>query len=701
MRRVAALVALLLLGCSGKPDRDSDADVEVEDVLEEADLEDLAGEEAVTGPAGPEPAALPVMGPCPDGWREVEDEASGVTTCEPWPEEGRADCAADEVHLPGEPGCRRIGPECPTGDFASDLPTDRTVLYVLEGAPPGGDGALTSPFADLGDAVLASSDGDVIALGKGTYETCLTVGRAVEIRGACVEQTRLTCSEILAGTAITVTSPGVSLSRVSIGGDTPALLARSGGGLDLEDVLVDGATGIGVTVRSSSSVTGRNVVVRGTRASPGEDDGMGILVAEGGRMDLERAALEDNMDAGIRVAYSGTRVTLTRSVVSDTQPDADGDNGIGLDAGLGPEVIFDAVALEGNHECGIQAHGEGTSVTLTGSVVRGTRPRMLNLTMGAGVNVHYGALVTLERTLVEANLMAGVIPLQSGQAVLRDVVVRDTLPREFDDLFGRGINVQSGSHIDAARVLVSGNHDVGVFLGDCTAVIEDLTVLDTVPQPGDSTGGRGISITEAAEAEIHRVLLERNCEIALAIHTPGTRATITDLVARDSISRLGDERQGRGIEVALQAVVDIDRVLLERNREASVIAGGVGTILTMSNVTVLDTLESGCATSSCPSDGGGTGIVAIGGASIEVTAFLVDGGALCGVQVACGASADGEPFDVHGSLDLHHGVVSNNPIGANVQDDGFDIERLMDGVAYVDNDRNLDSTFLPVPGSGL
>lgn len=49
------------------------------------------------------------------------------------------------------------------------------------------------------------------------------------------------------------------------------------------------------------------------------------------------------------------------------------------------------------------------------------------------------------------------------------------------------------------------------------------------------------------------------------------------------------------------------------------------------------------------------------------------------------------------NLDLREGVVTGSPIGACVQQDGYDIARLSDGVEYYDNDINLDSTSLPVP----
>lgn len=43
------------------------------------------------------------------------------------------------------------------------------------------------------------------------------------------------------------------------------------------------------------------------------------------------------------------------------------------------------------------------------------------------------------------------------------------------------------------------------------------------------------------------------------------------------------------------------------------------------------------------------------------------------------------------------GEVSDNPIGVNVQVAGFDLDRLMEGVVYRDNGRNIDGESLPVP----
>ena len=49
-----------------------------------------------------------------------------------------------------------------------------------------------------------------------------------------------------------------------------------------------------------------------------------------------------------------------------------------------------------------------------------------------------------------------------------------------------------------------------------------------------------------------------------------------------------------------------------------------------------------------------------------------------------------------GTVDLHQGEVSHNPVGANVQTVGFDLTRLADAVLYTDNGQNLDTSGLPI-----
>ena len=82
--------------------------------------------------------------------------------------------------------------------------------------------------------------------------------------------------------------------------------------------------------------------------------------------------------------------------------------------------------------------------------------------------------------------------------------------------------------------------------------------------------------------------------------------------------------------------------------------------------------------------------------------FRVTGSAMCGLQLAYGADAQGVPFALGGTMDLRDGEVDHNAVcGANIQTDGFDLERLLDSVLFHDSaGQNFDGDALPVPNAG-
>ncbi len=83
MRRVFALVLFALWGCGPSLQLEAGGTAAVEPWFR------------VEAPLAPAAPALPKLTPCPAGWRE---EAGDVSTCEPWPETGRAPCAGESVH---------------------------------------------------------------------------------------------------------------------------------------------------------------------------------------------------------------------------------------------------------------------------------------------------------------------------------------------------------------------------------------------------------------------------------------------------------------------------------------------------------------------------------------------------------------------------------------------------------------------------
>ena len=71
-----------------------------------------------------------------------------------------------------------------------------------------------------------------------------------------------------------------------------------------------------------------------------------------------------------------------------------------------------------------------------------------------------------------------------------------------------------------------------------------------------------------------------------------------------------------------------------------------------------------------------------------------------GFPESLGADPDDVTYPVGGEMDLLNGEVSSNTVcGVNVQTEDFDLSQLQDGVRYVDNGINLDSSQMPVPES--
>ena len=130
------------------------------------------------------------------------------------------------------------------------------------------------------------------------------------------------------------------------------------------------------------------------------------------------------------------------------------------------------------------------------------------------------------------------------------------------------------------------------------------------------------------------------------------------------------------------------RVHLLDHEGAGITTFESGTELSLEDVRIETTGKVRCE-QPCPGvDRAGLGISASDGSHVSVLRGVVSDSALVGLQVATG-----------GTMDADLVTVARNPIGANVQTAGFDVERISRRVRYIDNDQNLDSAQLVVPQS--
>jgi hypothetical protein len=119
------------------------------------------------------------------------------------------------------------------------------------------------------------------------------------------------------------------------------------------------------------------------------------------------------------------------------------------------------------------------------------------------------------------------------------------------------------------------------------------------------------------------------------------------------------------------------------------VINGTGSSFTATDLLLEETLQARCADDLCAGAPFGIGLGVYGGATADLTGFIITRSHVIGVQLA------GEV-----SVGLADGEVSGSPVGANVQVEGFPIERLTEGVFYRENEQNLVTDALPVPSFG-
>ncbi len=796
MRRLTWIVAGVVVAAWGCGDDDGAAPADGGGAGDAA----IAADAGVT-PVAPAPAALPVLTPCPGGWREVPSD-EGVTACDPWPASGHATCAAvDEAHFPGEPGCARVGSACPAGDLPEGLPAGAAVLYVSASAAGGGDGSLAAPFVRIRDAMTRAAVGTIVAVGKGTYDEVIALRGGVTLWGACARDTVLR-STLPSETAAVVepTGTGAVVRNVQIADSVrPAVIVQGAGRtLELDDVVVRHTQGLALVSAGGAHLVARGLVVRDTQPTAAGRFGRALEVSAGASADLERAALERNRDLVLFVGGAGGSIVASNIAVRESTAEASSLlGGRGLSVQDGATATVTASVFEDNREVGIFLTGASARVRLESCVVRDTRSRDLDGLGGRGVDASNGATAELVKTLVERNRDVGALATRNGTLVLEDSIVRDNLPEQTSMNGGNGVLLRSGAHAELRRVLLSQNREVGAqAIGpDTTMLVEDGVVVDTAMRATDGYGGFGLAVTEGASMEVHRARIERNH--AVGIVPDASSLTLEDVVVRDTAAR-SDGEWGRGLNAQNGATATVVRGLFERNREYAVQADGATTTLGLEEVVIRDTLgrdvdglsgtaivaQEGamvdvagaliehcpeaaviataagtvvrlervlvrdalgemptgffgrgiaaqygarveatgvriermldigvfaggpgtivtlvdvqidgvagrlCATSTCLDTPFGFGVGAYEGAIVSATGFSIRNASLCGVQVA-----------VDGELDLSDGEISGCTIGACVQVDGYDFMRLSTGIAYRDNERNLETTMLPVPSA--
>ena len=359
-----------------------------------------------------------------------------------------------------EPVC--VPDACGIGAWGNELDAD---LFVDAGADDG-DGSQERPFRRIQDAAdaMGSDGGGVVAIAGGTYVENLALDAdhdRVVLAGRCAELVTIDGS----------------------GDEEPGIEVR-GGSLEVR----------GVTV--TEGVWGIAVIRPGGPAGP-------VSLA------LGSSVLEGNREVGLLVSGVGATVEVVgATTVRETAPNADGNLGVGVYLVSGASLDATDLLLDANHDSGLVGFDPGTTVVLSGVVVRGTRTRD-DGTGGHGVAVQTGTSLDATDLLLEANHEVGLFASDQGTiVVLSGAVVRDTHPLS-DGTTGVGVYVQGGASLNATDLHLEGNHDTGLDAtgAGTSVVLSGASVRDTQPRP-DGTGGLGVVVQAGASVDATDLLLQ-------------------------------------------------------------------------------------------------------------------------------------------------------------------------------------------------
>ncbi|MBW2461125.1 MAG: DUF1565 domain-containing protein [Deltaproteobacteria bacterium] len=671
---LAALTAVALSACDGSAAQDAGA-----------------GPDTAVGPEGPAqipwladgrpPIAPPGMTPCPPGWREYA-EADGVPRCSPYPEAGPADCTAiDEAQFPGTPACARVGPACPADGLPAGLGTDPSVVYVHASASGGGDGSRAAPYRTLREAGAETRPrGTTIALGVGDYNGAMIIPAGVTIVGACVARTSVSLHEGVTAATLTVEGPDVTFRSLGVNGRIHGILVNGpSAALTLDSVVIRNAVGMGLLVNDRADVVATDLVIRNSLTREG-NHGRAISAERGATVAVTRGDFTGNHETTVfSVGVTGgvgAHVSLMDVAIRGTLP-----NSYGISRGA-------AADLGGRLELRRSYVGEGTSIGVaTADADASLLLEDVVIEENGRQGLHIlGGDVTATRVDVRHNQLAGITIEAAGDVSFEDLIVSDTrypAVRQPPQGVG-GIYVYSGT-VSLVRALISGSAGIGLAAQTTDSVVtaEDLVIRNGVTiADHDERSGLGIECKFGAHLTLTRGLVEANTAVGVIVGTEQPRADFTDVAIIDT--RVDDEGYyGYGLSAGREATIVGRRVLIGGSHAIGILAGNRGTSITIDDLVVADVLRQ-CP--DCPVGIGHTsGVAVYGEARVTLSRFEIVRAGLCGLFLADDAQ-----------MDLQTGAIRGNEIGACVQIDDYDVNRLNSDVSY-DNDTNLDTTTLPVP----
>jgi hypothetical protein len=483
-------------------------------------------------------------------------------------------CAPGTMAIPGEASCREIMP-CGSGQWG-DIAIESGAVFVDASFGGASNGSMVAPFVDLSSAIAAAADNGQIVVAAGTYSDNIVVARALRIWGKCPAEVVLAPAN-QGVPAITASRAGVEIHGIAIRDVQTGVRVQAADGVLLDRLYIHDTTSYGIdaiNIAPPVSVTVADSLV-------------------------ERASING-------ILAEGASLTLERSVVRDTQPQASsqqGGRGVQVftptgDAPAAPSFINNSL-IDRNHE--VSMYLDGVDMTIDASVIRDSLPQVSDNSSGRALSIEQAGdaptVVRVTRSYI-ARQHDNAIFVAGGDLQLDATVVSDTFPRMGNSPgSGRAIALQrhpnsgSAARAQITRSLIRNSEETGVYLSGAEAII-DATIIRNIAAVNEQVESRSISAQpspssgERSMLSVLRSVIEDGAGIG--IFASASHAAVDGVLVQRVAPRITDGWFGRGIIIQVSASTG-DRGSGEITHSVIRNAHEVGLVIADADVTVVDT----------------------------------------------------------------------------------------------------------------
>jgi hypothetical protein len=300
----------------------------------------------------------------------------------------------------------------------------------------------------------------------------------------------------------------VELRGSLIEGNLPDPGGLYGYGLQIEDseVSIDGSELVGnhhagLIASGDSVLTIRNSSIRDTLTTDMGSFGGAIQVGDGATLELDRCELSNNFSFGLTLT-DGARATVFDTEILDTKENGLGEALAALWAQGGSQLEVRNVTIDGATSNGIYAAEEGTSATVSDTLIRGVRTDGSAM-WGNALTAGWGASITATGVTIEDTVGVGVQASDPGTLVtLSDSSITNTQRGERLTV-ALGMVATLGGRLEASQVEVLGSEGPGLM-----AIYEEssLACLDCLVSGSEFAGA---AVLGAAELELDTVTVQQ------------------------------------------------------------------------------------------------------------------------------------------------------------------------------------------------